>query len=257
MALAVISAAVVILTAGYILWAIQRVYLGAEYKGPHPRSAHADDGPRVCDRARRCWRWRSCSACTRNALLNYMQPSVDKTVVQLDRVDEANTNRHRATGRQPPAPQSRASRPASRSADSLKSECMPTVNLHDLRQPADHRYSKRAPTRCSTTDAPTRACRAFLPELVLCGDDRRAAAGARCSAGATDRPVLDRARRRRRGLYSPPVRICRRRACAGACGRRRRGWKSSPACWSTTRSPSIVRLVPAGLRRAVRHPRAS
>ena len=27
--------AVVILTAGYILWAMQRVYLGAEYKGPH------------------------------------------------------------------------------------------------------------------------------------------------------------------------------------------------------------------------------
>jgi NADH-quinone oxidoreductase subunit M len=34
-ALAVISAAVVILTAGYILWMIQRVYLGPEYKGPH------------------------------------------------------------------------------------------------------------------------------------------------------------------------------------------------------------------------------
>jgi NADH-quinone oxidoreductase subunit M len=34
-ALAVISAATVILTAGYILWTIQRVYLGAEYKGPH------------------------------------------------------------------------------------------------------------------------------------------------------------------------------------------------------------------------------
>ena len=33
--LAIISAAVVILTAGYILWALQRVYLGAEYKGPH------------------------------------------------------------------------------------------------------------------------------------------------------------------------------------------------------------------------------
>ena len=33
--LAVISAFVVILTAAYILWAIQRVYLGAEYKGPH------------------------------------------------------------------------------------------------------------------------------------------------------------------------------------------------------------------------------
>ena len=35
MVLAVIAAAVVILTAGYILWTIQRVYLGPEYKGPH------------------------------------------------------------------------------------------------------------------------------------------------------------------------------------------------------------------------------
>ena len=35
MTLAVISASVVILTAGYILWTIQRVYLGHEYKGPH------------------------------------------------------------------------------------------------------------------------------------------------------------------------------------------------------------------------------
>lgn len=33
--LAVIAAAVVILTAAYILWALQRVYLGPEYKGPH------------------------------------------------------------------------------------------------------------------------------------------------------------------------------------------------------------------------------
>ena len=33
--LAIISAAVVVLTAAYILWTIQRVYLGPEYKGPH------------------------------------------------------------------------------------------------------------------------------------------------------------------------------------------------------------------------------
>ncbi len=33
--LAIISATGVILTAGYILWAVQRVYLGPEYKGPH------------------------------------------------------------------------------------------------------------------------------------------------------------------------------------------------------------------------------
>jgi NADH-quinone oxidoreductase subunit M len=36
--LAIISAAVVILTAAYILWTIQRVYLGAEYTGPHPEA---------------------------------------------------------------------------------------------------------------------------------------------------------------------------------------------------------------------------
>lgn len=34
--LAIIAAAGVILTAGYILWTMQRVYLGPEYKGPHP-----------------------------------------------------------------------------------------------------------------------------------------------------------------------------------------------------------------------------
>jgi NADH-quinone oxidoreductase subunit M len=33
--LAIVAASGVILTAGYILWALQRVYLGAEYKGPH------------------------------------------------------------------------------------------------------------------------------------------------------------------------------------------------------------------------------
>jgi NADH-quinone oxidoreductase subunit M len=33
--LAVIAATVVLLTAGYILWTLQRVYLGTEYRGPH------------------------------------------------------------------------------------------------------------------------------------------------------------------------------------------------------------------------------
>ncbi|MBQ18532.1 MAG: NADH-quinone oxidoreductase subunit M [Planctomycetaceae bacterium] len=33
--MAIIAASGVILTAGYILWTLQRVYLGAEYKGPH------------------------------------------------------------------------------------------------------------------------------------------------------------------------------------------------------------------------------
>jgi NADH-quinone oxidoreductase subunit M len=37
---AIVSAFVVIITAAYILWAIQRVYLGAEYKGPHGDHLH-------------------------------------------------------------------------------------------------------------------------------------------------------------------------------------------------------------------------
>jgi len=41
--LAIISAATVILTAGYILWTLQRVYLGAEYKGPHGDHLHPSD----------------------------------------------------------------------------------------------------------------------------------------------------------------------------------------------------------------------
>ncbi len=41
--LAILSAAVVILTAGYILWAVQRVYLGPEYKGPHGEHLHPSD----------------------------------------------------------------------------------------------------------------------------------------------------------------------------------------------------------------------
>ena len=36
--LAIVSASGVILTAGYILWTMQRVYLGPEYKGPHPEA---------------------------------------------------------------------------------------------------------------------------------------------------------------------------------------------------------------------------
>jgi NADH-quinone oxidoreductase subunit M len=42
--LAIIAASGVILTAGYILWALQRVYLGAEYRGPHPEALTPSNG---------------------------------------------------------------------------------------------------------------------------------------------------------------------------------------------------------------------
>ena len=81
-ALAIISAAVVILTAAYILWAIQRVYLGAEYKGPHGE-ALTPLTLREFSIAAPLLALAIYFGVNPNALLKYMQPSVDKTVVEL------------------------------------------------------------------------------------------------------------------------------------------------------------------------------
>jgi NADH-quinone oxidoreductase subunit M len=81
-AMAVVSAAVVILTAGYILWAIQRVYLGAEYKGPHPE-ALTPITMREFSIAAPLLALAIFFGVYPQALLNYMQPSVEKTVVEL------------------------------------------------------------------------------------------------------------------------------------------------------------------------------
>jgi NADH-quinone oxidoreductase subunit M len=81
-ALAVISAAVVILTAGYILWAIQRVYLGAEYKGPHGE-ALTPMTFREFFIAAPLLALAIAFGVYPRMVLDYMQPSVDNTVVQL------------------------------------------------------------------------------------------------------------------------------------------------------------------------------
>jgi NADH-quinone oxidoreductase subunit M len=80
--LAVISAAVVILTAAYILWALQRVYLGAEYKGPHPE-ALIPMNLREFTIAVPLAIFAVVLGVYPQALLNYMQPSVDRQVQQL------------------------------------------------------------------------------------------------------------------------------------------------------------------------------
>jgi NADH-quinone oxidoreductase subunit M len=97
--LAVISAAVVILTAGYILWAIQRVYLGPEYRGPHPEALtpitfreFSIAAPLL---ALAIW-----FGVNPQSLLDYMTPSVNKTVVELT---EWTKNNPRATREQSPA----------------------------------------------------------------------------------------------------------------------------------------------------------
>ncbi len=78
-----ISASVVILTAGYILWTMQRVYLGPEYKGPHGDHLHADDRAANWRSPRRCWRLAILFGVYPQAIFNYMTPSVDRTVDQL------------------------------------------------------------------------------------------------------------------------------------------------------------------------------
>jgi NADH-quinone oxidoreductase subunit M len=97
-ALAIISAAVVILTAGYILWAIQRVYLGPEYKGPHPE-ALTPMTVREFSIAAPLLALAILFGVNPDALLKYMQPSVDQTVESLAEW----TKRNEPAIQQPPA----------------------------------------------------------------------------------------------------------------------------------------------------------
>jgi NADH-quinone oxidoreductase subunit M len=81
-ALAVISAAVVILTAGYILWTLQRVYLGPEYKGPHGDHLHPIT-TRELSIAVPLVVLAIVFGVYPRAVFDYMSPSVDRTVEQL------------------------------------------------------------------------------------------------------------------------------------------------------------------------------
>lgn len=81
-ALAVVSASVVILTAGYILWTIQRVYLGPEYKGPHPE-ALVPPTRREIAIAAPLLAFAILFGVYPQAVFNYMSPSVNRTVGQL------------------------------------------------------------------------------------------------------------------------------------------------------------------------------
>ena len=96
-ALAVVAASVVILTAGYILWTLQRVYLGPQYKGPHGE-ALTPMTARETAIAAPLLALAILFGVYPRALLDYMKPSVDKTVAAL----RLWTERHETGGdRQP------------------------------------------------------------------------------------------------------------------------------------------------------------
>jgi NADH-quinone oxidoreductase subunit M len=99
---AVISASVMIITAGYILWAIQRVYLGPEYKGPHGEALKPATRREVAIAAP-LLAFAIVLGVYPQALFNYMTPSVNRTVDQLATwmkdVKEPQWKQDRAVGR--------------------------------------------------------------------------------------------------------------------------------------------------------------
>ena len=86
-ALAVIAASVVILTAGYILWTIQRVYLGSEYKGPHSEALTPMTTREIAIAAPLVALAILFGVYPR-AVLDYITPSVQKTVTEMKAVSE-------------------------------------------------------------------------------------------------------------------------------------------------------------------------
>jgi NADH-quinone oxidoreductase subunit M len=102
MAAAVVAASVVILTAGYILWTIQRVYLGAEYRGPHPEALKPATRREVAIAAP-LLALAILFGVYPQAIFHYMSPSVDKTVAGLarwtQRVKEPRLRQVAASGR--------------------------------------------------------------------------------------------------------------------------------------------------------------
>jgi len=153
MALAVVAASVVILTAGYILWTIQRVYLGPEYKGPHGE-ALTPATPRELAIAAPLLALAIVLGVVPGTLLNYMSPSVNKTVVDLAtwtrEVKAALPSRASIPGPSPvPAAASQGERPAMPGAPAL-----PGANVAAGGGRAGNAPQGGEPARAAPTAAP-------------------------------------------------------------------------------------------------------
>ena len=139
-----ISASVVIITAAYILWTLQRVYLGPEYKGPHGDHLYPMT-QRELAIAAPLLALAICLGVYPQAMFRYMTPSVDRTVDDLaawTRIDEQAPRREwrnaqrvardrRRSAIDPERPVTiitrRANSPAARRQDATT-----TVTLYDL-----------------------------------------------------------------------------------------------------------------------------
>lgn len=81
--LGIIAAATVILTAAYILWALQRVYLGPEYKGPHEEDITPMKGREVAVAAPLVVFAILLGVFPQHLVFDYMAPTVRETVGDL------------------------------------------------------------------------------------------------------------------------------------------------------------------------------
>ena len=95
--LAILSASVVVLTASYILWVVQRVYLGPEYRGPHGDSLTRMN-VREISIAAPLVALAILFGVYPRTVLRYTTPSVDKTVEELAAWTERHYNGQPAVG---------------------------------------------------------------------------------------------------------------------------------------------------------------
>jgi NADH-quinone oxidoreductase subunit M len=102
--LTVIAAFVVIITAGYILWTVQRVYLGAEYRGPHEDHLH-EITPREIAVAVPLVVLCIVLGVYPAAVFNYVTPSVNSMVDDLAQWSAKNIREDRAPTYEARAPQ--------------------------------------------------------------------------------------------------------------------------------------------------------
>ncbi|HEX4142394.1 MAG TPA: NADH-quinone oxidoreductase subunit M [Pirellulales bacterium] len=100
MALAIVSAGVVILTAAYILWTLQRVYLGPEYKGPHGDHLHPITGRELAI-AVPLLTLAIVFGVFPQLIFNYVTPSVNQEVVALAEWSKNNDTKSTATASVP------------------------------------------------------------------------------------------------------------------------------------------------------------
>jgi len=123
--LAVLSASVVVLTASYILWVVQRVYLGPEYRGPHG-DALTRMNARELSIAAPLVALALLFGIYPRSVLRYVAPSVNKTVDALT----AWTERHHDGS---PAAENHQEVAGSRSNEELQAR---TVILANARRPS-------------------------------------------------------------------------------------------------------------------------